>query len=90
MPTDQDTWPYREVVKDTFWSAVSELNLGAIAPLKGDDEAYQTLFETMGEGLLISPRSLLGMHVEKAEAAWLAIHFESKSQSNLTYDARGG
>lgn len=71
MPTDYDAWPHYEVVKDSFWSAVSELILGIGASPEGDEEAYQILFEdnTEGDGSFISSRSLLKMHEKKIEAA---------------------
>lgn len=43
MHTDQDVWHHCEVAKDSFWAAVSQLNLGA-APSEGDEETYQRHF----------------------------------------------
>lgn len=50
MPTNQDAWPYYEVVNDSIWSIVSKLTLGAASPSEGDEEAYQTLFRDNNEG----------------------------------------
>lgn len=64
------------MVKDSFWSTVGELALGVTAPfesVRGDNkEVNKTLFKDSneGEGVLISPRSILRMSMEKAEAAW--------------------
>lgn len=79
MPTDGDTRPHFEVVKDSFWSTDSQrTDSGANAPFEGDKEVYQTLFKDNSEceGILISPLSILRICVEKAEAAWSTINFE--------------
>lgn len=74
-----------------IWSAVSKLTLRAIAPFKSkegdDEEVNQTLFKNNneGEGVLISPCSILRMSVE-TEATWTEIRFEFKSLSHRILD----
>lgn len=64
---------------------VNELPLGPVAPfesIEGDGkEVHQTLLEDKndGEGVLINPRSIQRMRVEKAEATRTEISSESKS-----------
>lgn len=89
MPTDRDAWAHCEVVKDLFWSTVSKQTLRTVAPSERDKEAYRTFSEDNNDGddIFISPRSLLRMRVEKTEPAYSAICFESKSQSNHSYDS---
>lgn len=72
------------MVKESFFATVCDLTLGAVNPPEGDEEAYQTHFgdNKESDGVVINSRSSLRMSVKKAEAAWLAIHFESKWQSD--------
>lgn len=73
MPPNQYTWPHCEVVKVSFWAAVSKLTLGATAPLKNakenDKEVYQTLFEDKSEGedIFNRPQFLLRMYVKPSK-----------------------
>lgn len=69
MPTDQDVWPHCHVVKGSFWAAVGEQNLEVVAPWRQQE----------GDG--INPRSMLRMRLEKAEAAWSGIFFQSKRRA---------
>lgn len=56
--------------------------MARLGSIEGDDEdVYQTFFEenTKDEHVLISPQFIMRMHIEKTEAAWTKIYFQSKS-----------
>lgn len=38
-----------------------------------------------GEGIMISPRSILRMRVESAEVCWNDVRFEAKAQTNSVF-----
>lgn len=50
---------------------------------------YQTLFgdHPEGEGIIVDPRSILRMRIEKVEVPWSDLRFETKAQSHRSYDA---
>lgn len=63
---------------------------------EGDDDTppseflHQIVFldHTQGEDLTINPHFILRMRVQRNEAAWAEIRFESKIQSTQIYKAR--
>lgn len=57
---------------------------------KSIDPSYKTPFvdNEEGEGILITPRLVLIMSIERAEVCWTDVKFEANSQTNSTFARR--
>lgn len=77
----KETWAYCPIAKEALWEAIDMLLLIArqLEEVEGDeDHHYITLFEDYpkGERVLIAPRSIMRMRVERKELPWTDIPFE--------------
>lgn len=52
MPTDRDTWSGCAVVKDSLWSMVTELSLGAAALFKSVEGDEEDVYKNLVRGRL--------------------------------------
>lgn len=48
---------------------------------------YKTPFmdHKEGEGILVNPRSILRIKVERTKVCWIELRFEAKSEGNVTF-----
>lgn len=88
-------WTETFIVKDYFWAQVEKNRTEADVPFEHFSVSsgsaalrdHQTPFmdHKEGEGIIIHPRSVLRMRVEKGEVCWSDIDFEAKSQTNASF-----
>lgn len=91
----KETWGQRAIVKDNLYELVYGLLVIAPPPFKymeeDEDHHHVSLFDDhpVGNGVTykISP-STLRMRVEREELPWAEARFESKTWSNLAFEAR--
>lgn len=73
------------MVPSTFYSMQDEMPLGTSLSLEvaadEDYHVYQTLFvdHAKGMGVLVNPRSMIQMRIEKEGVTWASLRFELKT-----------
>lgn len=97
MPPERHAWALHPVVKDdTFWDNVAKGFTEAGTPFEDrssnssvETDGYQTLYpdNNEGKGVVISPRSILRMRVEKEEMPYCAMHFMSMTHQHEKFEA---
>lgn len=83
---------------DNFWFKADDIPAGALPSVEHTEEEEEDNEDRIslshhtnqivsedhghGEGTIISPRSILGMRIERKEVVWSKLSFEPKAQSH--------
>lgn len=71
LPTSKDVWHLSQIAKDTFWAMVYLMVVVFVITFESFEEGkvhvYQTLFVPWGSGIVVDPRSILRIRIERAK-----------------------